>query len=317
MPGLGPAKIDHADLPKIVVVAGPTASGKTAAGIGLAEEFGGEIVSADSIQVYKYMDLGSAKPTRQERARVVHHLLDVCCPDEDFSAGDYVREARRTIRDIVNRGKLPLVVGGTGLYVRALLGGIVELPPPDRDLRRDLHAEEERHGPGTLFARLSAVDPQTAERTDPGNLVRVIRALEVFRLTSRRLSELQQRHGFSDRFCTWIMFCLAPERSVLYERIDNRVEFMVNEGLLDEVAGLYQRGYSKELKPLQSIGYRHAGMVLSGELGLQEAIGLMKRDTRRFAKRQFTWFRSEPEVVWCDPRDLDGARSLVAKIVGH
>jgi tRNA dimethylallyltransferase len=313
----GSSDMSGSDRPEIVVVSGPTASGKTAVGIALAEEFQGEIVSADSIQVYRYMDIGSAKPTHEERSRVSHHLLDVRNPDEEFCAGDYVREARRCIRDIVNRGKLPLVVGGTGLYIRTLLGGIVNLPAANHELRSELRAEEETLGPGTLFERLVAVDPDAAEKMDPQNLSRIVRALEVCCLTGRKFSEMQHGHGFADRPYRAVMFCLAPERAVLYEHIDKRVESMINGGLLDEVAGLYLMGYSRELKPLQSIGYRHAGMVLAGEIEPREAIEIMKRDTRRFAKRQFTWFRSEPGMVWCDPRDLDGVRSLVIKFVGH
>ncbi len=303
--------------PSIVVIAGPTASGKTAVGIDLGVALDGEIVSADSIQVYRYMDVGSAKPTQEERSRVRHHLLDIRDPDQDFSAGDFVKEARACIGQIVSRGRLPVVVGGTGLYIRALLRGIADLPPSDPTLRGELRSEEERLGPGTLFQRLTRVDPDSAAATDSQNLPRIVRALEVFELTGRRLSETQRLHGFGERPYRFLLLCLAPERSLLYERIDTRVESMIKEGLLEEVTRLSQMGYTRNIKSLQSIGYRHAGMILAGEVEMLEGISLMKRDTRHFAKRQFTWFRSEPEVVWCDPHDLDGVRSMVAKFVGR
>ncbi|MEW6349968.1 MAG: tRNA (adenosine(37)-N6)-dimethylallyltransferase MiaA [Thermodesulfobacteriota bacterium] len=303
------------DAPRIVVVAGPTASGKTAVGIALGLEFRGEIVSADSIQVYRYMDVGSAKPTREERSRVPHHLLDIRDPDEDFSAGDFVKEARTNIGEILSRGNLPLVVGGTGLYIRALLRGIADLPPSDASLRGELRSEEARLGSGTLFQRLTRVDPDSAAGIDPHNLPRIVRALEVWELTGRKPSEIRRAHSFGERPYRFLLLCLAQERSILYERIDNRVECMIREGLLDEVTRLSQMGYTRNLKSLQSIGYRHAGMILAGEVELLEGITLMKRDTRHFAKRQLTWFRSEPEVVWCDPHDLDGIRSVVRKFV--
>ncbi len=221
--------------PKIVVVAGPTASGKTAVGIQLAQMCDGEIVSADSIQVYRQMDVGSAKPSPEEMALVPHHMIDIRDPDEEFTAGDYVREARACITNIVARGKIPLVVGGTGLYIRCLLGGIVDLPPSQPVLRARLQHEELTGGAGTLFARLEKIDAETALRIDPHNLPRVIRALEVFLLTGKPLSILVREHSFEDRPYRRLFICLAPERSRLYERIDKRVDCMIKGGLIEEV----------------------------------------------------------------------------------
>lgn len=283
----------------------------------LAEEFGGEIVSADSIQVYRYLDVGSAKPTAEEQARVTHHMIDVRSPDEHFSAGDYVREARATIRAALDRGAVPFVVGGTGLYIRLLLGGIADVPASDSSVRRRLLDEARRCAEGKMWMRLSQVDPETARQTPAANLVRVLRGLEVLELTGKPLSEIQHGHALADRPYTSLFLVISPPRGVLYERIDKRVDSMIKGGLLEEVARIYGRGYSRELKPLQSIGYRHAGMVLAGEMGEREAIALMKRDTRRYAKRQFTWFRSEHGALWCDSEDASRVRLEVSHFLGR
>jgi len=304
------------DKPKIVVIAGPTASGKTRVGIALAEKFDGEIVSADSVQVYRFMDVGSAKPSVQERALVPHHLIDIRDPDEDFSAGDYVKEAREAIAGILRRARVPFVVGGTGLYIRLLLGGIADLPAADLKARRRLLREEQEAAPGALFRRLALIDPETASRTDPQNLPRILRGLEVFEATGKSISWFQKKHLFQDRPYSALFVCLAPPRPILYERIDKRVDCMIKGGLCDEVSQLYARGYTRHLKPLQSLGYRHAGQVLAGEMDPEEAIRLMKRDTRRYAKRQLTWFRSEPGVLWFDPEEIEGIGFVIAHFLG-
>lgn len=289
--------------PRIVVIAGPTAAGKTTVSIETAIHCCGEIVSADSVQVYRHMDIGSAKPTVEQRSTVPHHMIDVCDPDEDFSAGDYVKLARRCIREIVERNRVPVVVGGTGLYLRLLLGGVVDVPPSDNRLRAQLRAKEAREGPGTLHALLERVDSKSAAEISPSNLVRIIRALEVFDRTGRRFSSLTRDHGFRDRPYDVLFIALHVDRAILYERIDKRVDRMIEDGLLKEVSNLNRLGFSRELKAMQAIGYRHANMALAGELSETEAIRLMKRDTRRYAKRQLTWFRSEPEAVWCASAD--------------
>ncbi|MBI4966424.1 MAG: tRNA (adenosine(37)-N6)-dimethylallyltransferase MiaA [Desulfomonile tiedjei] len=301
-------------MPKIVVVAGPTASGKTAVGIRLAERFSGEIVSADSVQVYRYLDIGSAKPTAEERERIAHHMIDIRDPDEEFSAGDYVREARATIGKILQKGRVPFVVGGTGLYIRSLLGGMADLPPAQPALRSRM-LEAEADSKGTLFARLEQVDPATARSTPPDNIPRIIRALEVFEVTGKTMSQVQEEHGFRDRPYGHIFICLSLEKSLLYERIDKRVDSMIEGGLLEEVVSLYERGYSPNLNSMQSLGYRHIGMILSGQIETQEAIRLMKRDTRHYAKRQLTWFRSEPGVLWCDPEEIAGIGLMVTNFL--
>jgi tRNA dimethylallyltransferase len=302
--------------PKIVVVAGPTASGKTSLGLDVAEACSGEIVSADSIQIYRHMDIGSAKPTPQEQARVRHHMIDIRDPDEDFSAGDYVREARECINDITVRGKVPIIVGGTGLYLRCLLKGIAEVPRVPPELRQSLLEAERRGGKGTLFQRLLALDPESAARTGPDNIPRIARALEILEVTGKRMSALLGAHSFEDRPYRHLFICLSPNRDRLYERIDNRVDSMIKGGLLEEVARLRKMGYAGTLKTMQSLGYRHAAMMLDGDVGFEEAVRLMKRDTRRYAKRQLTWFRAEPDVLWCDPETSEGIGLKVGDFLG-
>jgi len=244
-------------------------------------------------------------------------MIDIRYPDEEFSAGDYVREGRQCVNDVLSRGGVPIVAGGTGLYIRLLLGGVVDMPPSDPRVRAKLRAEAEALGKLALFERLQRVDPDSALEIGSHNLSRIVRGLEVFELTGRTISSVRRAHGFRDRAYDALFICLAPDRRVLYERIDKRVDIMVREGLVKEVSILYQRGFSPELKPLQSLGYRHAGMILSGRVDPDEAIRLMKRDTRRYAKRQITWFRSEPEAVWCDPGQKEGIGLMVDNFLGQ
>ena len=208
------------------------------------------------------------------------------------------------------------MVGGTGLYIRTLTGGIAEMPPADYELRKRLRDQEEREGAGSLFKKLCELDLDAAEHIPPQNLPRIVRSLEVITLTGRKHSEIRREHSFADRPYNRLYLCLSPDRSVLYERIDKRVDNMIKGGLLEEVNALYKRGYARELKSMQSLGYRHATMALSGESSLDEAVNLMKRDTRRYAKRQFTWFRSEPEVLQTTPEQIDGIGLVVANFLG-
>ena len=307
---------DFTNKPKIIIVAGPTASGKTEIGIKLAEVFRGEIVSADSVQIYRRMDVGSAKPSAVDMARAVHHMIDIRDPDEDFSAGDYVREARKCIEEIIGRGRLPIIVGGTGLYIRCLIGGMLDSSRADTLLRLRLLKEEEK-AKGSLFKRLIEVDPETARCIPAGNIYRIARALEIFELTGRKMSGLKQEHAFQDRPYSYIFFGLAPARSRLYEQIDQRVDNMIKSGLIEEVARLQKLGYSADLKSMSSLGYRHIGMALTGAMDVGEATSLMKRDSRRYAKRQLTWFRSEPDIVWCDPDEIEGIRLMVNDFLGN
>lgn len=284
----------------LVVVCGPTASGKTALSIEMAKHFPLEVVSADSRQVYRGMDIGTAKVSRAERDLVPHHLIDVVGPEEGFSTADFVRLAKAAIEDIDSRGRRPWVVGGTGLYIQNLTEGLVTAPPADAGLRAELRAIEEGEGEGTLYRRLQEVDPEIAARLPGGDLVRIIRALEVFYLCGKTLSSLQADHGFREHPYRLCKIGIAPEREELYRLIDLRVEMMFAAGLVEEVENLLHRGSTAELKAMQTIGYRETLRYLAGELSREEAIALIQRESRRYAKRQLTWFRRDNSIIWVD-----------------
>lgn len=289
--------------PKLVVVCGPTAAGKTAFAIELAEALGGEIVGADSMQVYRMMDIGTAKPDVDELSRAPHHMIDIVDPDEPFDAERYASLAREAVAGIAARGRVPIVAGGTGLYIRTLLHGLFRAAPVDPELRRRLQKEASANGAPSLHRRLERADPEAAGRIHPNDRQRVIRALEVFASTGRPLSRFQRSHAFAD--CPYEAFKigLKMDRKRLYERIDRRVEAMIEAGFVDEVRGLIDRGYAVGLKSMQSLGYRHMGAYLSGGMPWQEALRTMKRDTRRYAKRQLTWFGGEDDILWTPPQN--------------
>jgi tRNA dimethylallyltransferase len=286
---------------RVLVIAGPTAVGKSALAIELAERLEAEIVSADSVQVYRGMDIGSAKPSPVQRARVPHHLIDVVDPDETFSAGRYLKMAAAAITSIAARGKRPLVVGGSGLYLRALLSGLVEGAESDPEVRARLAVQLQRAGLEAVRRRLAEVDPEAARRIHPTDAYRIMRALEVYELTGRPLSQVQAKHGWKGGRFDPFWIGVTEERALLYERIGVRCEEMVKQGLLEEVRHLVAMGYSLSLRPLRSLGYKQMGEVLRGERTLPEAIEEMKRATRRYAKRQLTWFRAIPAMTWFSP----------------
>jgi tRNA dimethylallyltransferase len=287
----------------ILIIAGPTAVGKTDASILLAQEWGAEIVSADSMQVYRSMDIGTAKPTKAQRALVYHHMIDVVDPAQLYSVGDYYRDARTAIAAILSTGSVPIVVGGTGLYIRALMRGLFHGPPADIELRDRLLQQEIQGGEGTLYAELVRVDPEAAVKIHPNDLRRTIRALEVYYLRDRAISDFQREHGFNDQPYRFRLLFLTRERSELYPRIEQRVEQMIADGLETEVRALREQGYRPDLPSMQGLGYKHFMDHFSGRTSRDEAIALLKRDTRRYAKRQFTWFRREPDAV---PVDVTG-----------
>jgi tRNA dimethylallyltransferase len=282
----------------VVVVCGPTAAGKTTAGIELCEMAGGEIVSADSVQVYEELDIGSAKPTPAERARVTHHMLDVVRPDEPMTAAIYADLARRAISDIIDRKKQVVVVGGTGLYIRALIHGLMDAPAAQPSLRKKLRAAEARLGKGTLHRRLRRVDPDTASRLHPSDLVRIIRALEVEAVTGHPVSELHQRHAFREKIYDVKYIGLDPGRDALARRIELRAAKMFDQGLVREAEGLLRRGYSPAARPLRSPGYLQAFKVLFGEMTREEAMESVCTAHRRYARRQRVWFRKVEPIEW-------------------
>ncbi len=283
----------------LVIIAGPTGIGKTRIAIEIAEQLNGEIVGADSMQIYRFMDIGTAKPTPEERTRIPHYLIDVRNPDQEYSAAEYVNDATVAIRDISRRGKLPLLVGGTGLYIEKLLYGIFEGPGRDDEFRQHMRAFAQAKGNMAVHQQLQIVDPQAAARLHPNDLVRVIRALEVFHLTGVSIS-VQQAEAAKPPAALYdtCFLVLNAAREQLYERINTRAELMITNGLVDEVKDLYQQGYSQELHPLKSLGYKEIGKFLAGEYDLSSAVTLIKRNTRRYAKRQLTWFRKYPLASW-------------------
>jgi len=287
--------------PKIIILAGPTAVGKTTFAILLAEALGGEIIGADSMQIYRYMNIGTAKPTQQERSRVPHHLIDIRDPDDPFDASQYFREARQVVGDVVRRGRLPLVVGGTGLYIKALVGGIFELETVDEGIRVQLRRTLDAEGIGFLYERLKACDPETAARLQPNDTYRILRAMEIYETTGVPMTDHQNAHGFQDAPYQALKIALHMDREALYDRINRRVDTMVAEGFLNEVQDLLDRGYSEDLKSMQSIGYRHMIDVIRNRTSQEDAIMMMKRDTRRYAKRQMTWFKGDTQFLWFSP----------------
>lgn len=285
---------------KVVIICGPTASGKSALALRLAETLPVEIINADSQQVYCGLDLGTAKPSADDLRQVPHHLIDSVPPDASFSAADFVAAADEAITTITARGSLPVVVGGTGLYLRALLHGLVDSPSGAATIRQELQAEADEKGAASLYMDLQQVDPLTAARIHPHNLVRIIRALEVYRLTGIPLSTYQQQHGFNEVRYDCLQLGIQVGRQELYQRIDSRVERMLNEGLLQEVQQLLASGLSPSAKGLGAIGYKEMLAYLAGEYDLDEAVRLIKRNTRHYAKRQMTWFQADRDIVWFD-----------------
>lgn len=292
------------DASRVIALVGPTGVGKTESALALAPRLNAEIVNADSRQVYRYLDIGSAKPTPAQRAAVRHHLLDVVDPNESFDCARYRDLALAAIDDIHARGRRALLVGGTGLYVKVLSGGLCPAPPRDAALRAQLAAEEDA-APGSLHRRLQQLDPPAAARVHPHDRMRLVRALEVVLLTQRPLSQWQAAHAFSDCRLTMQLIGLTLERPALYARINRRCQAMVDAGLIEEVRGLWQHGFDAQLPALRSIGYREIGAVLRGEAALAQALAAMAQATRRLAKRQLTWFRAMPGVHWCDAQRPD------------
>ena len=292
---------------KIIVICGPTGAGKTGLAINLVRQFNGEIVGADSMQIYRGMDIGTAKPTPAEQAAAPHHMIDIVDPDQDFDAAAYAKLAADVIHRIIGRGRTVFVVGGTGFYIKALIHGLFEKGPSDPAVRGRLKKEAESEGSAALVRRLQMIDSKAAARIHPNDTYRIIRALEVYEVTGEPLTVFHQRHGFVERRFNTLEFGLFWPRPVLYERINRRVDTMMAQGFLEEVRQLMDRGYGSDLKSMQSLGYRHLAAVLSGETPLAEAVAILKRDHRRYAKRQLTWFGARKSVHWLTPDQMESA----------
>jgi tRNA dimethylallyltransferase len=285
--------------------------GKTQVSLKLADILKGEIISFDSRQIYQFMDIGTAKPTKEEREKIPHHLIDVIPPDQRFSAADYSKRAREIITQIIEKGKQPIAVGGSGLYLKALTKGFFKGPPADPGIRERLNREAQTSGEVSLFDRLKKVDPQAAERIHSHDLVRIVRALEVYELTGKPISECQQDGQYEPYPTSFIKIGLALERRVLYERINHRVEEMVEQGLLDEVRNLKESWNVSELKAFKTVGYQELLLYLNGELDFSNAAEKIKINTRHYAKRQMTWFRKDKEITWLDATD----KNLIGEIL--
>ena len=306
-------------MPQIITIAGPTASGKTALSIQLAKEMDGEIVSCDSMQVYKDMDIGTAKPTPEEQEGIPHHMLSVAEPWEDFSVSRYCAMADPIVEDILRRGKSPIIVGGTGLYMDALIRGNAFAPCPSTGRREELEALAASQGIEAVIERLRAVDPESAARLHPSDQKRIIRAMEVYLETGMTITEHNRKTQEIPPKYHPIRFTLTDrQRQTLYDRIDRRVDAMVEAGLIDEIQGLLARGIPEKCTAMQAIGYKEFVAALHGACSLEEATGQVKQSSRRYAKRQLTWFRRNPENIWLIREDgqtsmeiLDSARQYL------
>lgn len=285
----------------LVILTGPTAVGKTELSINLAKAIGGEIISADSMQVYKEMDIGTAKIMPDEMQGVPHYLVDKFSPDEEFHVVKFKEYAKGYMEQIYEKGKIPIIVGGTGFYIQALLKDVsFDENKEDKTYREELQNFAKEYGTAALHEKLREVDPESADTIHENNIKRVIRALEFYHLTGKKISKHNEEEKEKESPYNFAYFVLTNNRKVLYERIDKRVDLMMEKGLLEEVAALKKKGYSRDLVSMQGLGYKEMYAYLLGEISLEEAIYILKRDTRHFAKRQLTWFRREKDVIWVD-----------------
>lgn len=297
---------------KLLVIAGPTAVGKSKVAFQVARELDGEIISADSVQVYRGLNIGSAKPSAAERAMVPHHMLDIADAAENYTVADFQRDARDAVAHVQQRGKLPILVGGTGLYITAVIRDYAfSESGQNEEIRERLKADAQKYGSVYLHQKLSEVDPQSSERIHCNDLRRIIRALEVYEQSKEPISG-QVRKTTGIALYDMLVVVLTMPREQLYRRIDERVDQMMRQGLVEEVRTLLASGVSTYAKAMQSLGYRQISAYLQGELPLERAVELIKRDTRRYAKRQLTWFRREPDLIWLDLAK-EGGESMAGK----
>lgn len=301
---------------KLIAIVGPTGSGKSELALILARRLAGEIVSADSRQVYRLLNIGTSKPSQEEQELVRHHFIDILDPAEEYSAGAFGKDARATIAEIKARDKLPILVGGSGLYIKAVIDGFFDGPAKDTETRQQLERRLREEGPEALLQTLQEVDPVTASRVDSTKMRRVIRALEVYTITGRPISELHAEQTDRSPF-EMIQIGIAWERIRLYERIEERVDRMIAKGLVDEVTRLKNIGYNRNLNALNSVGYKEVFDFLEGKVSHDEMVGLIKRNTRRFAKRQMTWFRADQRITWVNMRPLRTFEELAGSVLAR
>ena len=299
----------------IVAIVGPTAIGKSRIGIEIAKALKTEILTADSCQVYRGMDIGTDKPTLEERQGVPHQLIDLVDPDQPFNVGDFRSQALQETSRLHSQGLLPLMIGGTGLYVRGLLRGLCPGPPANWPIRQALAQEAIGHGRSFLHDKLQQVDPDLAQRLHPNDQPKVLRGLEVYHLLGKPLSQVQQQHRFQETPYPFLLIGLTMERQTLYRRIETRVEWEIEKGLVQETQQLMQQGYARTLGSMKGLGYRQFSGYLDGEYSFEEAVRMLKRDTRHFAKRQMTWFRKEPGIHWIPVEESDIPTQAAARIL--
>jgi len=300
---------------KVVVICGPTGIGKTTVSLEIADRFSGEIIGADSMQIYRYMDIGTAKPTPDERARIPHHMIDLIDPDESMDVARFETLAHQEISRLFEKAVIPFVVGGTGLYIKGLVHGLFKAKLRSPSVRRQLEDEAALYGVGALHRQLKISDPEAADKIHPNDRYRIIRALEVFETTGKTITQHHRDHRFSDRPFEVLKIGLRMDRAKLYHRINDRCDVMINEGLVDEVNRLLQMGYGKDLNSMQAIGYRHMIDFMSDNMSWDESLDNFKRDTRRYAKRQLTWFKADTEIVWIDPGQVGDVLLLIKRFL--
>jgi tRNA dimethylallyltransferase len=301
----------------IIALVGPTCSGKTSVGISLAKNLGSEIISADSRQIYKRLSIGTAKPSADELAIVKHHFIDLIEPDVEYNVSRFETEALAEIDRIISAGKIPIVVGGSGLYIRALIDGLFNTVDTDEDYREELKTKREKFGNEFIYEELKKVDPLSVERMLPQNWKRVMRALEVFHITGVPISKFQQEYKRETPH-SFIQFGLEWEREILYRNIEKRVDEMIENGLVEEVKNILSAGFSNQLNALNTVGYKEIISFLNNEIALERAVELIKRNTRRYAKRQMTWFRKDERIKWMhvdSKNDFDKISGQIFEIV--
>ena len=284
-------------IPQVLAIVGPTASGKTALSILLAEKLHGEIISADSRQIYKLLTIGTAKPTSEDFHRVPHHFIDVLDPDQEYNAAEYGQQARSKIEELLEKGTQPIIVGGSGLYVRAIIDGFFNGPGKYPEIREQLELDAKKFGAEILFEKLKRIDPVSAAKMDPSKVRRVVRALEVYYTTGKPISDLHSTQETRASFEV-LQYALEWERKTLYDRINHRIDQMMEKGLVEEVRELKTRGYMSDLNALNTVGYKETFDFIEGKLTKEEMVRLIKQNSRRFAKRQLTWFRADKRIRW-------------------
>lgn len=298
----------------VIVIAGPTCSGKTQVGISLAKNLNSEIISADSRQIYKYLSIGTAKPSISELTFVKHYFINYLEPDDDYNVSRYEADALEIIDNLFDKNKIPIVVGGSGLYIKALIDGIFNSVDVDEEYRKELNEKRVKFGNEFLYGQLKRVDPLSAEKMLPQNWKRVMRALEVYRITGESISKFHENYKRENKY-NFIQFAMSWDRQILYKNIERRVDQMINDGLIEEVRQVLNKGFTKELNALNTVGYKEIISYLNNEITLARAVELIKRNTRRFAKRQLTWFRKDKRINWLDVTSANDLNNIPLQIL--